>query len=81
MKAARHLELTPERIMQLSWGHAAPLIIETAVKHRLFDLLDASPKTAPQLAKGAGVSARGAIAICNALVRLVSGTGMITSMS
>ncbi len=70
MKATMHSGLTPERIMQLSWGYAPPLIIESAVKHRLFDLLDASPKTAPQLAREAGVSLRGATAICNALVGL-----------
>lgn len=56
--------------MQLGWGYAPPLIIEAAVKHRLFDLLDASPKTAQQLAKEAGVSLRGVTAIGNALVGL-----------
>jgi len=68
MKTAKHSKLTPERLMQLSWGYAPPLIIEAAVKHRLFDLLDSSPKTAPQLAKEAHVSVRGVAAICNALV-------------
>lgn len=56
--------------MQLSWGYAPPLIIEAAVKHGLFDLLDAGSKTAHQLAKEAGVSLRGVQAICNALVGL-----------
>jgi hypothetical protein len=62
--------LTPERLMQMSWGFAAPLIIEAAVKHKLFDLLDASPKTAAQLAAKSGASLRGVKAICNALVGL-----------
>ena len=70
MSATAPLELTPERLMQLSWGYAPPLIIEAAVKYHLFDLLDASPKTAQQLAKRAGVSLRGVTAICNALVGL-----------
>ncbi len=70
MNTANKSKLTPERIMQLSWGYAPPLIIEAAVKHRLFDLLDSSPKTAPQLARKAGVSLRGLTAICNALVGL-----------
>jgi ubiquinone/menaquinone biosynthesis C-methylase UbiE len=70
MKPAKDSRLTPERIMQLSWGYAPPLIIEAAVKHHLFDLLDASPGTAPQLAKKARVSVRGVTAICNALVGL-----------
>lgn len=56
--------------MQLSWGYAPPLIIEAAVKHHFFDLLDGSPKTAAQLAQEAGVAARGVTAICNALVGL-----------
>ena len=56
--------------MQLSWGYAPPLIIEAAVKHHLFDLLDASAKTARQLAREARVSLRGVTAICNALVGL-----------
>jgi ubiquinone/menaquinone biosynthesis C-methylase UbiE len=70
MNNTKSPELTPDRIMQLAWGYAPPLIIEAAVKHRLFDLLDASPQTAPQLARKAGVSLRGVTAICNALVGL-----------
>jgi 3-hydroxy-5-methyl-1-naphthoate 3-O-methyltransferase len=70
MKAATHSKLTPDRIMQLSWGYAPPLIIEAAVKNHFFDLLDRSPKTARQLAKATHVSLRGATAICNALVGL-----------
>jgi ubiquinone/menaquinone biosynthesis C-methylase UbiE len=62
--------LTPERIMQLSWGYAPPLILEAAVKHRVFDLLDESPQTARQLAAKTGASERGLAMICNALVGL-----------
>ena len=70
MKTATPSKLTPDRLMQMSWGYAPPLIIEAAVKHRLFDLLSASPKTAPQLAREACASVRGVTAICNALVGL-----------
>jgi ubiquinone/menaquinone biosynthesis C-methylase UbiE len=63
-------ELTPERIMQMAWGYAPPLIIEAAVKHGIFDLLDKSPKTAQQLAKATRASVRGLTAILNALVGL-----------
>jgi ubiquinone/menaquinone biosynthesis C-methylase UbiE len=70
MSADKKSALTPERIMQLSWGYAPPLIIEAAVKHHLFDLLHASPRTARQLAREARVSERGVAAICNALVGL-----------
>ena len=62
--------VTPERLMQFAWGHAAPLIIEAAVRHGVFDLLDQSPKTAAQLASESGASPRGLVAILNALVGL-----------
>jgi len=61
---------TPERIMQMAWGYAPPLIIQAAVKHGLFESLDQSPKTAPQLARQTGASERGLRAILNALVGL-----------
>jgi ubiquinone/menaquinone biosynthesis C-methylase UbiE len=67
-KPGKQSPLTPERLMQLSWGYAPPLIIEAAVKHQLFDFLDAGPCTAEQLAKKSGASLRGVSAICNALV-------------
>ncbi|MGH7975084.1 MAG: methyltransferase family protein, partial [Limisphaerales bacterium] len=70
MKMTKNKALTPERIMQLSWGYAPPLILEAAVKHRVFDLLNESPKTAQQLAAKSGASVRGLTAICNALVGL-----------
>lgn len=54
--------------MQLAWGYAPTLIIETAVQHRIFDLLDESPKTVAELAKKSGASKRGLTAILNALV-------------
>jgi 2-polyprenyl-3-methyl-5-hydroxy-6-metoxy-1,4-benzoquinol methylase len=61
-------QVTPERIMQFAWGYAPTLIIEAAVRHRVFDLLDGSPKTIAQLAKLSGASTRGLTAIANALV-------------
>jgi len=65
-----HKKLSPERIMQLAWGYAPPLIIEAAVRHGVFDSLDQSPKAAQQLARLTGTSKRGLIAILNALVGL-----------
>ena len=56
--------------MQMAWGYAPPLIIETAIKHGVFDALRQSPKTAAQLAKKARATERGLIAILNALVGL-----------
>src|SRR5579872_3954825 len=61
---------TPERLMQFAWGYAPALIIEAALRHNLFDLLDSSPKTMAQLASESGASTRGLTAILNALVGL-----------
>ena len=63
-------QITPERIMQMAWGYAPPLIIEAAVAHGVFDLLHQSPKSAQQLALKTHASERGLTAILNALVGL-----------
>lgn len=56
--------------MQIAWGYAPPLILETALNYRLFDLLAPSPQTAEGLAGQTGASVRGLTAILNALVGL-----------
>ncbi|HEY1490687.1 MAG TPA: methyltransferase [Verrucomicrobiae bacterium] len=61
-------QITPERIMQLAWGYAPTLCIQAAVQHRVFDVLDQSPKTIKELAKKTGASERGLTAIANVLV-------------
>ena len=61
---------TPERISQLAWGYAPPLILEAAVQVRVFDLLDAGPKSASEIAAQTGASPRGARMLLNALVGL-----------
>lgn len=60
--------VTPERIMQMAWGYAAPLILEAAIRNQVFDLLDAGPKTLAQLSEATGASTRGLRAIADALV-------------
>jgi ubiquinone/menaquinone biosynthesis C-methylase UbiE len=62
--------VTPERIMQMAWGYAPPLILEAAIQHRVFDLLDGGPKAVPQLAAETGASERGLRVLLNALVGL-----------
>ena len=61
---------TPERIMQLAWGYVPPLVLEAAIRHRIFDLLDSGPKTVHEIHKETGASERGLSAIMNALVGL-----------
>jgi len=61
-------QITPERLMQIAWGYAPPLIIGAAVRYKLFDLLEGGGKTADELAASAKISPRGARMILNALV-------------
>jgi hypothetical protein len=63
-------KVTRERISQLGFGFAPPLILEAAVRCRVFDALDAGPKTADEVAKETRISPRGARGLLNALVGL-----------
>ena len=60
----------PDRIMQLTWGYAPPLILEAAIRHRVFDVLDNGAKTVEEVEDATGASARGLTALMNALVGL-----------
>jgi ubiquinone/menaquinone biosynthesis C-methylase UbiE len=62
--------MTPERIFQLAWGFAPPLILEAAIRHRVFDVLDEGPKTLQEIQTATGASERGLRAIVNFLVGL-----------
>ncbi len=63
--------VTPERILQLSWGFAPPLLLETAIRHQVFDYLDEAPgRTVAEVAVHTGGSERGWRAVLNALVGL-----------
>ena len=62
--------VTPERIMQFAWGYVPPLVLEAAVRNRVFDVLDAGPKTLSEVHTATGASSRGLSAIMNALVGL-----------
>ena len=43
MATTSSVQVTPERIMQFAWGYVPPLVLEAAIKHRVFDTLDAGP--------------------------------------
>jgi 2-polyprenyl-3-methyl-5-hydroxy-6-metoxy-1,4-benzoquinol methylase len=62
--------VTPERILQFAWGYVPPLVLEAAIKNRVFDTLDAGPKTIGEVQAATGASERGLAAIMNALVGL-----------
>ena len=70
MAIAPAAPITPERIMQFTFGFAPPLIIEAAIRHRVFDALDESTKTVEKLCAETQTSLRGLRAILNALVGL-----------
>jgi ubiquinone/menaquinone biosynthesis C-methylase UbiE len=61
-------QVTPERIMQFAWGYVPPLVLEAAIRHRVFDVLDGGAKTITEVAKATGASERGLRAIMNALI-------------
>jgi 3-hydroxy-5-methyl-1-naphthoate 3-O-methyltransferase len=60
--------VTPERLMQFAWGYAPTLILEAAIRNRVFDVLDGHPMPLDEVAKATGASTRGLSAILNALV-------------
>lgn len=62
--------VTPERIMQFTWGFVPPLVLEAAIHHRVFDVLDEGPKTVKETAAATGASERGLRTIMNVLVGL-----------
>jgi hypothetical protein len=58
----------PERLMQLAFGFAPPLFLQTAVELKLFDLIDQAPRSLEELSSETGASLRGLRALLNALV-------------
>jgi len=68
MSASSNPSVRPDRIMEMVWGYAPPIILGTAIQCKVFDLLDGAPKTVEELAQASGNSVRGLRAILNALV-------------
>jgi len=63
-------ELSPQRLMQFTFGFAPPLIIEVAIRLKIFDVLDEGATTLEQLCRETHASNRGLRAVLNALVGL-----------
>jgi len=61
-------QVTPDRIMQYAFGYAPTLILEAAIRNKVFDAIDDSPKTVAEISQITGASERGLRAILNALV-------------
>lgn len=62
--------VTPERIMQFAWGYIPTFVLEAAIRHGIFDVLDGGPKTIQAVHEATGASERGLNAIMNALTGL-----------
>jgi precorrin-6B methylase 2 len=65
--------VTPERITQFVWGFAPPLVIDAAVRHRVFDVLAEQKLRLDELAQATGASSRG----LNAIVDVLVGFGLL----
>jgi ubiquinone/menaquinone biosynthesis C-methylase UbiE len=63
-------QITPERLLQFTFGFAPPLIIEVGIRHRVFDVLDEGAKTIEEVCAETRTSRRGVRAILNALAGL-----------
>jgi ubiquinone/menaquinone biosynthesis C-methylase UbiE len=70
MKKHGTKKLTPERLQQLGFGYAPPLIISAAVNNKVFNSLESGSRTIKQVSKQTGGSVRGLRAIMDALVGL-----------
>ena len=69
-KTRRKKQVTPERLMELSFAYAPPLIISAGVSNKVFDSLEGGAKTPGQVAEETGASARALGILMNALVGL-----------
>jgi hypothetical protein len=63
-------EPTPAELRQMAWGFGPPLILETALRYGIFDLLARGSLTLDQLASETAASERGLRALLDALVAL-----------
>ena len=53
--------------MQFAWGYTLPLMIESAVRLKVFDALAAGPQTVEQISRETGASIRGLRAILDVI--------------
>jgi ubiquinone/menaquinone biosynthesis C-methylase UbiE len=70
MNAPANAPVTPERINQIAFAFAPPLVLEAAIRNRVFDVLDAGPMSLQQIIQATGASERGLAAILNVLAGL-----------
>jgi ubiquinone/menaquinone biosynthesis C-methylase UbiE len=69
-KTPRKKQVTPERLMELSFAYAPPFVISAAVSNGVFDSLQDGARSADEVAKQTGASPRSLRILMNALVGL-----------
>jgi ubiquinone/menaquinone biosynthesis C-methylase UbiE len=52
----------------MAFAYAAPLVLEAAIRHKVFDVLDGGPKKLAEVSRATGASERGLAAIMDVLV-------------
>jgi ubiquinone/menaquinone biosynthesis C-methylase UbiE len=62
--------VSPERLTQMAWGFGPMLVLDAAVKNKVFDVLSEGPKTLGEMVSATGASERGLRAVLEALVGL-----------
>jgi ubiquinone/menaquinone biosynthesis C-methylase UbiE len=70
MSEAVTAPVTPQRIYQFAFAYAPPLVLEAAIRHHVFDVLDSGPKGLKAISEATGASERGLAAILDVLVGL-----------
>ena len=70
MPAEANSSNTPERLMHFVFGFASPVLIETAIRHRVFDILNKAPMGLEDICTKTETSQRGMRSMLNALVGL-----------
>ena len=70
MPTSSATQVTPERLMQFTFGFAPPLMIEAAIRHGIFDQLDKGSATIEKLCAETGTSPRALRITLNALAGL-----------
>jgi len=63
-------EVTPDRILQLVFGYAPPLIIQAGIANGVFDSLEQGPRYVSEVSAITGAAVRGLRTIMNAMVGL-----------
>src|SRR5947208_16987186 len=63
-------QITSQRLQELGFAYAPPLIISAAVSNKVFDTLENGAKSVEQLSRETGASVRGLRAIMDALAGL-----------